>query len=156
MPNGNPDFNLAECERFFSPIAPTIERFAARHNLALIKYYHEFPNWDLGFKHPIGGFGQIWLAKSHANTLEISAGVWIDDHDQFTRRTREIAPLAVPMDDASLTATLASLLDEVLSWPLDEQFITHGGYEQSWKSISREMWVSAQPKWPEPVRGNSG
>ena len=156
MPNGNPNFNLAECERFFAPLAATIERFASRRNLALIKYYHEFPNWDLGFKHPIGGFGQIWLAKSPANTLEISAGAWIDDYDRFTRLTRDVAPVAAPMDDASLTARLDEMLDEVLSWPLDERFIAHGGYEKEWGSMPKSLLLAGQPKWPEPVRGKSG
>jgi hypothetical protein len=153
MPNGNPDFDFAECERFFAPLAATIQRFAARRNLALFKYYHEFPNWNLGFRHPIGGFGQIWLSKSPAHTLEISAGVWINDYQSFTRRTRNIAPVAVPMDNASLTAQLDFILDDVLSWPLDERFIAHGEYEKEWRSVPKSMLLASQPKWPEPVPG---
>ena len=40
MPNGNPDFNVKELERFFSALAAVLEGFAQRHNLRLEKYYH--------------------------------------------------------------------------------------------------------------------
>jgi hypothetical protein len=152
MPNGNPNFDFAECERFFAPLAATIERFVARRNLALIKYYHQSPNWDLAFAHPIGGFGKLYLAKSRENVLEISASVWRDDYDSFTRRTRFLAKIQTPMDDASLTARMEATLDEVLSWQLDDQFTTLGGYEQSWSSIPKSVFYSA-PKWPKPARG---
>jgi hypothetical protein len=152
MPNGKPSFNLEECEKFFAPIAATIERFVARRNLELIKYSHHRPNWELVFAHPIGGFGQIRLSKSAVNTLEISADVWIDLYDSFTRRLRTLARVQAPMDDASLTARMEATLDEVLSWKLDDQFATHGGYEQAWSSIPKKVFYSA-PKWPKPVGG---
>jgi hypothetical protein len=157
MPNGKPNFNLEECEKFFAPIAATIERFVARRNLELIKYAHHQPNWALAFAHPIGigGFGHIRLSKSAVDTLEISADVWVDLYDSFTRRLRRLEPAPAPMDDASLTARMDATLDEVLSWQLDDQFATHGGYEQGWSSIPKKVFYS-MPKWPKPVRDRNG
>ena len=155
MSNGGRTFDRAELERFFAPIAATIERFVARRNLELIKYSHHRPNWELVFRHPIGGFGQIRLSKSAVNTLEISADVWIDLYDIFTRRLRRLERVQAPMDDASLTERMEATLDEVLSWQLDDQFATHGGYEQSWSSIPKKMFYS-MPKWPTPVPNRHG
>ncbi len=149
MPNGGRNFDRAELERFFAPIAATIERFAARRNLELIKYYHQAPTWDLAFAHPIGGFGKLYLAKRE-NVLDVSASVWIDIYDSFIRRTRFLPKVEAPLDDASLNARMEATLDEVLSWQLDDQFATHGGYEQSWSSIPKKVFYS-MPKWPTPV-----
>src|SRR5579872_732750 len=54
MPNGDPDFNVKELERFFSALAPVLEGFAQRHNLRLEKYYHEEPSWGFLCRHPSG------------------------------------------------------------------------------------------------------
>jgi hypothetical protein len=157
MPNGNPDFDLAELERFFAPIAASIEQFVARRNLALTKYYHESPSWGMGFHHPIGelGLGNIHLSKSKANTLEMSAGVWIDDYDSFTRYLRQTGRQDVPMNPATLIPRLDSTLDEVLDWKLDDQFIAYGG-NQSWGRTPKAQWIARYlPKWPTPTRGGS-
>jgi hypothetical protein len=151
MANGNPEFNLSQCERFFVPLAATIQRFAARRNLALNRYSHESPSWDLSFEHPAGGFGRLSLAKSPTDTLEISAVVWIDDYDSFTRRLRKLVPKEVANDEASLTARLDSTIDEVLAWPLDERFVVHGGFERSWGSMSKSAFIASQPAFPKPA-----
>ena len=156
MPNGEPNFDRAGLDRFFAPFAATMERFAARRSLAVVKYYQEAPTWSLGFRHPIGefGFGQLRLNRTPENTLTLSAAVWIDDYDSYMRRTRMLAPVQAPMDDASLAACMEATLDDVLSWPLDDKFRTHGGYEQYWSSIPKSVFYS-QPKWPTPTRGRS-
>jgi hypothetical protein len=146
MPNGNPNFNLAELERFFAPIAEIIEQFAKRRQLFVNRYYHEAPSWDFVFKHPTGGTGQIWLTKTAANTLEISACVHVDDLKRFTRSIRRSEPFVAPMDDAALTAQLESTLDEVLAWPLDKQFVTHGGFEKQWSLEAKIMSEHGQRK----------
>jgi hypothetical protein len=158
MPNGNPNFDRVALDRFFAPFATTIERFAALHNLAVIKYYHEAPSWALCFQHPISEFGfrKLSLYKTPENTLALAAAVWVDEYDSFTRRIRMLAGVSVPMDAEAITARMESMLDEVLSWPLDEQFAAHSDNEPSRGSISKAMWISGQPKWPKPVSGNSG
>jgi hypothetical protein len=157
MANGKPAFDRSELDHFFAPFAATLEGFAARRNLAVIKYYQEAPTWSLGFRHPIGefGFGQLRLNRTPENTLTLSAAVWIDDYDSYTRRARMLPPGSAPEDDASLTARMEATLDEVLSWPLDDKFRTYEGYEQYWSSIPKSVFYS-QPKWPTPTRGRSG
>jgi hypothetical protein len=68
MPNGDPDFNVKELERFFSALASVLESFAQRHNLRLEKYYHQAPSW--GFLY--------WLSRgrqtsTHSLTLDAKA-----------------------------------------------------------------------------------
>ena len=154
MPNGNPNFDRVALDRFFAPFTTSIERFAERRNLVVIKYYHEAPSWALGFQSPLGkfGFGKLSLSKSDANALELSAAVWVDDYDASTRRVRMSPPQPAPTDNGSLTVRLDAMLDDMLSWPLDEIFITH---KHSWGSIPKAQWIAGQPKWPTPVRGTS-
>jgi hypothetical protein len=155
MANGNRSFNLRDCERFFAPLAATIQQFAARRNLAIARYDHESPSWDLNFAHPIGGFGRLSLAKS-ADTLQLSAVVWIDQYDLFVRRLRQLPASDVSADEGVLARALDSTLDEVLSWPLDDRFESHTGYDALWKSMSRHEFMASQPLFPTPLRRVDG
>lgn len=150
MANGNPEFNLDDCERFFAPIGASIRQFAQRRNLAIIKYDHDSPSWDLAFAHPIGGFGKLVLGKGRASNLELSAVVWIDDYDSLTRRLRQLPVRNVPSDEVSLRGELAIALDEVLSWPLDELFASRSD-QWSWRTVSKHDFIASQPAFPVPV-----
>jgi len=152
MPNGNADFDLAEMERFFAPLAGAIGRFAESRNLAIQKYYHESPAWDLCFKHPIGGLGTIHLTRTPEGALHLSAGVWKDVYEEFTRYIRRVARQRVEKDEASLTNELTRLLDEILTWPFDAQFTAHPGYEREWSWLTKQQFEASPPHFPEPVR----
>ena len=85
MPNGNPDFNVKELERFFSALAAVLEGFAQRHNLRLEKYYHQAPSWGFLFRHPSGGVGKIEVQRVSEATVCILSDWWYDDFDAATR-----------------------------------------------------------------------
>jgi hypothetical protein len=150
MPNGNSEFNLRECEDFFAPLAGTIERFASAKNLALARYDHESPSWDLNFAHPIGGFGRISLTRTSEAALQLSALVWKDDYHRFARYIRTLPARTVDQDPASLLRELSSTLAEVLTWPFDNTFKMHTGYEPHWGRFSEREFLASQPAFPVP------
>lgn len=152
MPNGDPDFNLAECETFFSPLAGTIGRIATLRNLSLQKYYHDSPTWDLCFAHPVGGSGMIHLTRTPEGALRVSGAVWKDVYDEFTRYLRNVEPRPVEKDDAILSKALADLLDDMLAWPFDSRFNAHRGYEESWRWMSKQQFEASPPHFPVPTR----
>ena len=152
MPNGNSSFNLRECESFFVPMEDTIVRFAALRNLAIGKYYHDSPSWDLNFAHPAGGFGSVSLTRTSEAALHLSAVVWKDDYERFTRHIRQLAPRPFGQDEAQLSSALSRILDEVLNWPFDNLFLAYPGYEQEWGSLSKEQFLAAEPSFPTPRR----
>ena len=156
MANGNSSFNLRECESFFAPLADAIVRFAALRNLALAKYDHESPSWDLSFAHPTGGFGRISLTRTSEAALHLSALVWKDDYERFTRHVRLLAPQPIEGDGAHLLSVLAQILDEVLGWPIDKRFTSYTGYEREWGRMSKEQFMSSQPSFPVPVPRRHG
>ena len=150
MPNGDHHFDLRKCEAFFEPIADSIIRFAALKNLALTKYDHESPSWDLSFAHPIGGFGRLSLARSDAEELLLSVSVWKDDYDRFTRYVRTTAAKVIDKDVEELNRELSNTLERVLAWRLDDQFRAYTGYEQVWGGMSKEQFLASQPVYPVP------
>jgi len=151
MANGNPEFDLEACERFFAPIAEAIAQFARRRNLALVRYDHGSPYWDLLFAHPIGGHGKLVLGRGLTRGVTVSAVVWRDDYDSFTRRIRRQEEREVSCGQIELTDELDRLLDEVLGWRLNEQFRSVGGYERIWSTMTRERFLKSQPVLPVPL-----
>ena len=85
MPNGNPDFDAEELNRWFERIAPVIEECAKWRNLLIDKYYHDSPSWCLRFKHPKGGKAYVSLPRDSAGQLIISSAWYVDSYEDFTR-----------------------------------------------------------------------
>ncbi|MBE0537109.1 MAG: hypothetical protein IH624_15720, partial [Phycisphaerae bacterium] len=80
MPNG--DFNwkkneYPQLEVFFNKISQGIIGFADRYNLRVQKYYHQFPSWDLLFRHPKGGIGKIEIQKETDNEVKLCLYWWV-------------------------------------------------------------------------------
>jgi hypothetical protein len=153
--NGNPAFNVEYYERYFEPIAACIALLAARRNLELVKYDHESPYWDLLFAHPIGGHGKLVLGQGESQGVSLSAAVWLDDYDSFTRHVRWLNEREASRKPDELTYALDRLLDEVLTWRLDEQFRAVSGYQSIWSKLSREQFLAMQPTFPLPTSGKT-
>jgi len=84
VPNGDPNFDPTEQDRWFQPIAPTIEAFAKRRNLSLEKYFHDSPAWFLRFAHPKGGDASIQITN-FSDLVGVISSWAFDDDDLATR-----------------------------------------------------------------------
>ena len=150
MPNGNPDFNVKELERFFSALAAVLEGFAQRHNLRLQKYYHQAPSWDFLFRHPLGGVGQIEVQRASEATISIVSDWWYDDYDAATRfiKSTTLGPMPV---NSEVTIKLENALSEVLSWRFghwDEQHTRGTVWRETW---TKEQFEKLNAEYPEPL-----
>jgi hypothetical protein len=150
MPGEQSEFDFAGCEAFFAPLAVTISVFASSRNLQIQKYYHDSPTWDLCFAHPIGGYGKVHLTRTDPETLQLSAAVWVDEFEQFTRYIRRAGPRPVERDSEVLMNALTQMLDDVLSWPFDAHFVAHQGYERHWGAMKKQEFLASEPAYPSP------
>jgi hypothetical protein len=146
-------FDRAAQDRFFAPFAQAIGEFVARRNLSVEKYRHSDPCWSFVFGHPLDEFatGKMSLCRTPEDTLRLSIGVWIDDHDACTRRMRFGSPEPAPMEAPALIAALNAKLDEVLAWRLDEQFQTHP--QPGWATRPKRERLAGHAKYPIPTSG---
>jgi hypothetical protein len=150
MPNGSPDFEQnikPELDTFFGQFAPVLEAFADRHNLHLVRYYHQLPSWDFLFRHPLGGVGKIEPWKE-GPALEVRWYWWIDRYEEQTRQSRQGGPVVVDAEGERLGEVLVGALREVASWEHDAwDDVTQ---YPSWGSVPREVVEAADRNYPLP------
>ncbi|MBD0370686.1 MAG: hypothetical protein ICV60_07625 [Pyrinomonadaceae bacterium] len=153
MPNGNPKFHeeeLPALEAFFSKIAGVLTQFAARHNLMLVKYYHQVPSWRFNFRHPKGGVATIDVMKETDDSAKIHSYWWLNDYDRFTHFSKLGEPELFNTGEANLDSLLENKLREILSWELGEWTQVATGYEDYWKSYGRDFIEKDVERYPEP------
>jgi len=150
MPNGSPDFEQKikpELDAFFGQFAPVLDAFADRHNLRLVRYYHQLPSWDFLFRHPLVGVGKIEVWKEGA-ALEVSWWWWIDRYEEQTRQARQGGPVKIDAEGDRLNEVLVGALREVAAWQLDAwDSVT---YYPSWDSVPREVFQAEDDNYPLP------
>lgn len=140
MPNGNHDFDTKvrpELDAFFAPIAWQIEDFASRQNLLLTKYYHQWHQWDLSFRHPLGGVGKIDVMKESETMIKIGCGWWIDDYDEGTRSGKSGVAEIFPIDETDFPAKLSEALRQIVSWNVGEWTTVTTGFKECWHRMPR-------------------
>ena len=150
MPNGNPDFNVKELERFFSALAAVLEGFAQRHNLRLEKYYHQAPSWGFLFRHPSGGVGKIEVQRVSEATVCILSYWWYDDFDAATRFNRSASVEPMPVN-SEIAGELEHALSELLSWRFGDWHKHHTGYTDWRKTWTKEQFQKLLAEYPEPL-----
>ncbi len=153
MPNGDPKFGektLPGLEAFFARLAPLLERFAARHNLKIEKYYHESHSWSLQFRHPRGGVANIDVERQSADTVRLWACWWHDDYDKATRSIKRLQTEPLETATPVLQHALETTLDTVVSWEFGAWDSVHGGYEDIWhRTWTKSAFASMDLDYPE-------
>ena len=150
MPNGDPNFNLDEQEKWFGRIAKPIKNFVAEHGLALDKYYHDGASWDLRFGHPLGGNASIQVMNA-ANVARFSTVWYLDDYDQFTRFLHWRDPVDVKLDPGSISRALLDELEGIIATPLGKWTKVATGYEREWGRYSKAQFEAMGPSYPLPT-----
>ena len=120
MPNGNPNFDLAIADAWFSSLASTITRFSQRHNLYVDKYYHESSCWSLRFAHPAGGVGTIDILQLGAEQVGIGAHWHLDDEAGGKRSLLWRPRRDLNKDSALLEEALREELLSLVTTPLGQ------------------------------------
>ena len=152
MPNGDPNWHVNEfpaLERFFAPLAEEIQQFASRHNMEIIRYYHEAPDWRLGFTPPQGGSASIDIRRVTDHSLKLFTIWFVDDFDAATRSMRTGKYPEHQVADVSLRAILKDALAEILSWKTGEWSQVARGYEPIWHEHTREQFEKMAIHWPK-------
>ncbi len=151
MPNGAPNWwkdEYPKLEQFFLKIANILNRFAELHNLKTNKYYHQFPSWDLQFRHPKGGVGQIEIGRSKSDDLDIFISWWKDDFEQNIRYIK--SPKKQTISTTMLTQDfLENLFREVLSWDESDLQAYPSGSDWS-KHTTKEKFDAQINEYPFP------
>jgi hypothetical protein len=152
MPNGNSKFAeeaRPEFEAFFLPIGDTLEEFAFKHSLRLVKYYHDAPSWRFNFTHPKGGAASVDVMKESSDELKIYQYWWIDSFSKFTRSIKTSESELLNRDLITLDL-LRNKLTEILGWKLDEWTEIASGYEEYWKPYGKELLEVKLEQFPMP------
>ncbi len=66
-------------------MADGLSAIAMKYGLVVERYYHDAPQWFLGFGHPLGGQAKIEVSASEPEEVTVSATWWVDDYTTFTR-----------------------------------------------------------------------
>jgi hypothetical protein len=127
---------LAEFERFFSPIAPTIMAFAERHNLQKIeKYRWAHAQWIFDFRMAEeGSRGFLQVARTLSEQVHIGGTA---DHLDLKEGVRlvskeEIGNVVVPRESLQVADALEDVLVRIVTLPLAEMR-PDGGDHSRWR-----------------------
>jgi len=151
MPNGMPDLDIRTFESFISPVEKRIEHLIARRGLALQKYYHDAPSWDLCFSHSAGGLAKIEISMLADRNAKIHGIWWLDDRDNGTRSIRRSSDRTISTNASEFVEELELLLDEILRWCVGEWDSVHSGYQEIWSTDPEKNLESASSLWPIPT-----
>jgi len=152
MPNGDPGWKSRErpgLEKFFGRIAGTLKKFARRHNLALQKYYHQFPSWDFTFRHPHGGLAKIEVHKRGDDRVEIPAGWWVDDYGKCIRSLKKSEKVVCSLESGELKNLLEHTLLDVCSWQVQQLVPVDYEYKQ-WRRFTKDDFDQEVQGYPMP------
>jgi|SRR5581483_2837202 len=151
MPNGHvDDSGRAELERFFAPIAETLETFARQHNLKLERYYHDAPVWQFTFRHPAGGIGKIEVSRHGEEKIRPSLAWWFDDYDTLQRHTKIVVENELEMKPELITRDLEAALRLILSWKFGQWDNTYKGNDVWKRTWTRDEFVKLLDQYPLP------
>jgi len=143
MPNGHHDFDTTTrpaLDAFFAPIEEQTENFAMRHNLRLTKYYHQWEQWDLSFRHPGGGVGKIDMMKESDSMIKIGCNWWIDDYEEGTRSIRGMVFGEFPIEGTDLAVILMPAFQTIIAWEKDQWDKVISGFKDAWQRVPREVF----------------
>lgn len=153
MANGNPNFKLTErpaLERFFAPVARTLEAFGARHGLRPSKYEKQNPGWSYRFRHPAGGVATLQVLRAGADTLYVVAHWHVCDFEAFRRSALSLEGRAIGRDDPSLSALLEATLAELLARSPGDLVPDGVDWRQHWRSDVIEEVQAEESTLPVP------
>ncbi len=133
----------------FREMAPAIEAFAHRHQLAVERYRRDAANWTLRFARVTGGEASIVISyrESTGHVFDISAIWWIDDYDARSRRLKsaKIGTYFRREPPDALTRLLDEALARVRGWSEADLGRPLGPYQ--WK-VSRPEWEADLARLP--------
>ena len=139
MPNGKQDFEITELpglEAFFAPVAVVLEGFASRHQLKIEKYYHQNHAWDFDFRIPdAGGVGKIQVLRVDGDKVLVVGSRAMSDFERFQRSTYSWNCGTIARDDPRLPTVLRSLLQEMLTLPIERLVPDGRDYRILWSNL---------------------
>jgi hypothetical protein len=140
-----------QLEVWFAPLAETIQEFASRHNLLLLKYEHSSPSWTLKFNHPKGGQVSLSISRLSSTEAEIQSHWYLDDYEKFTRFIYSSPPSNVTRDSKTLRGEFERQFAEILAMDLGRWNRIVGGYESAWSQLSKRDFEAAHAAFPDPI-----
>lgn len=153
MPNGHPDWTINELpklEEFFSKIEEVLVSFAKRYNLMIDKYYHQSPSWDLIFRHPMGGIGQIEVNKYKDESVIVSPVWWLDDYETGKRFLKTPEGEQCSLDHAALHKILEDTLRLLVSWRKEDFKRSFEDPHRDSLQITKEEFDHELEQYPVP------
>lgn len=127
MPNGDersPE-QWEQIKQAFAVVGPVLERFAVTHGLAVDRYYHDMPAWDLEFRREGGGQATISVEYSAAMPEEFivhACWTWDDITSRMRYIRRMAASLRFPWGASAehIESLLCRALETVDHWEFGE------------------------------------
>jgi hypothetical protein len=143
MPNGSlTKEEHEELERFFAPLAASLEAFAQLHGLKVDKYYHGGHSWGFLFLHPVKGTGKIQVRRHDGSHVQVHGMWWWDDYQAQTRHSRWADESLCAVAPDQVEGALEHMLAEFLSW--DELTEATGGYTNWGRYAEAELEALAK------------
>jgi hypothetical protein len=140
VPNGDYSLTFEDWETikaFFEELSPVLSSFAAAHDLAIDKYYHDFPSWTFRFRHPKGGGAGIEVRRLDEAKIQINTLWHLDEYETFTHNVKSVVGSDLSWRTTNVIEILEQSLREILTW--DKSSLTaHRGYEKFWSRYTKE------------------
>ncbi len=140
---------LPKLEVFFNQISVVIEDFANTHNLLIVKYPHRSSYWSLMFRHPKGGYAQIAIGKWGNERIEIVSDWCFNDFKKLRSFIKRSNKKRIPIDSTKLSDLLYTMLNDVLSWKIEDLRAMHGIHYE-WKEVGRKQFEKGLERYPFP------
>jgi hypothetical protein len=112
---------LAEYERFFLPLAPTLEAFAARHHLRIERYQKGQANWSFIFRMgEDGSLGHLQVLRIRDDQVLVVAHREQRDFQHCVRLIGAVGEIRLKRDDPQLAEQLKAMLAKIVNVPKSE------------------------------------
>jgi hypothetical protein len=125
VPNGNHEFNRDAAETWFAPLRQGLDDFASRHQLHIVKYYHDSPCWSLVKAHPTGGLVKIDIFQTDQDDVHVGATWYLAGPPIFearasaqnARRTNREMHVTIRLEQPEDRADIAKVHEEAFPSP---------------------------------------
>jgi len=141
MPNG--DYSLsrddwAKIEAFFQGLSPILSTFAATHNLAIDKYYHDSPSWAFRFRHPKGGLGILEVKRLNESAIHVNIFWSLNHYDSFTQYFKREEGNDLLLAKTELGDVLEERLKAIVAW--NKEDLAPRDAKNPWADYRKEEW----------------
>ncbi len=129
-----------------------IRAFASEHDLRIDEFTRGSSTWDLGAKHPKGGWLTIFIGLSDGENVRVSGSWATHEYETFSMYWKNTDFIDGHISEVKLTDWLGKALTVILAWNIDDLEIVEykGSCKKFWESFKdKKEWEHSFRFWPQ-------